>query len=102
MKKAEVYQLGELAGWLEQTGPRSWRFQYISGYASAPVSLSMPVTEKPYDFSDRFPPAFEGLLPEGVQLDALLRVAKLDAKDCFGQLMAVGEDVVGSLTFREL
>lgn len=102
MKKAEVYQLGQLAGWLEQTGSNAWLFQYAPGYSSAPVSLSMPVSDEPYEFPDEFPPAFEGLLPEGVQLDALLRVAKLDAKDYFGQLMAVGGDVVGSLTFREL
>lgn len=102
MKRADVYQLGKLAGRLEQIVENSWRFQYAAGYSAAPVSLSMPVRDEPYEFSGVFPPAFEGLLPEGVQLDALLRVAKLDSKDYFGQLMAVGGDVVGSLTFREL
>jgi serine/threonine-protein kinase HipA len=44
-----------------------------------------------------FPAPFEGLLPEGAQLDALLRIRKLDKHDLFGQLLAVGQDVVGSL-----
>jgi len=93
--------LGRLAGWLEQIGENSWRFQYDAGYSGTPVSLSMPVREEPYEFVGKFPPAFEGLLPEGMQLDALLRTAKLDTGDYFGQLMVVGGDVVGSLTFRE-
>jgi serine/threonine-protein kinase HipA len=37
------------------------------------------------------------LLPEGGQLEALLRIRKLDRQDLFGQLLAVGQDVVGSL-----
>ena len=45
-----------------------------------------------------FPSFFEGLLPEGPQLDALLRKAKLDKKDYFGQLLQVGNDLVGSVT----
>ena len=44
-----------------------------------------------------FRDGYEGLLPEGVQLDALLRLRKLDSNDLFGQLLAVGHDVVGSL-----
>jgi serine/threonine-protein kinase HipA len=43
----------------------------------------------------------EGLLPEGPQLEAILRRHKIDRGDCFGQLMAVGKDVVGSLTVEE-
>jgi len=49
-----------------------------------------------------FPPVFEGLLPEGAQLEALLRRYKIDKQDMFQQLLIVGEDVVGSLTIREV
>jgi len=56
----------------------------------------MPVRPEPYQF-DKFPPFFEGLLPEGRQLEALLRSNKLDRNDLMGQLLAVGEDVVGSV-----
>ena len=49
-----------------------------------------------------FPAVFEGLLLEGNQLEAMLRRYKLDRSDLFGQLVVVGEDLVGSLTVREL
>lgn len=60
----------------------------------------MPVTQRVHEF-DRFPPPFEGLLPEGVQLEALLKRLKIDRDDLFGQLLAVGGDVVGSLKITE-
>ena len=37
-----------------------------------------------------FPPPFEGLLPEGAQLEALLRNHKIDRDDAFGKLVVVG------------
>jgi serine/threonine-protein kinase HipA len=42
------------------------------------------------------------LLPEGPQLEALLRKHKIDRHDAFRQLVTVGEDLVGSLTVHEL
>jgi hypothetical protein len=36
-----------------------------------------------------------------VQLDALLRIRKLDRGNFFGQLLAIGQDVVGSLRIEE-
>ncbi|MEX2044485.1 MAG: HipA N-terminal domain-containing protein, partial [Opitutus sp.] len=65
-----------------------------------PVSLTMPVNTRVWEFPG-FPAPFEGLLPEGGQLDALLRHRKLDRNDLFGQLLAVGRDVVGSLRIEE-
>ena len=62
----------------------------------ANASLTMPTSQPVWDFP-HFPAPFEGLLPEGVQLDALLRIRKLDKSDLFGQLLEVGQDVVGSL-----
>ncbi|MFT5516934.1 MAG: serine/threonine-protein kinase HipA [Rhodothermales bacterium] len=57
----------------------------------------MPVRNEPYRF-DRFPAFFDGLLPEGWQLDALLRARKLDRTDYMGQLLSVGADTVGDVT----
>lgn len=94
---ATILQQGRPAGRLEETGPDRWRFTYFSEYAGQPVSLTMPVRSEPYAY-DCFPPPFEGLLPEGVQLDALLRRHKIDREDSFRQLLAVGADLVGSLT----
>jgi serine/threonine-protein kinase HipA len=96
MRRAEVYQTAALAGYLTETEAKEFRFEYVAGYKGRPVSLTMPVRREPYAF-DKFPPFFEGLLPEGRQLEALLRTDKLDRNDLMGQLLAVGEDVVGSV-----
>lgn len=96
MKLALVYQQDQLAGRLEARDDGTYRFTYDDAFCGEPVSLTMPTRQQVWEFS-RFPAPFEGLLPEGVQLDALLRLRKLDRNDLFGQLLAVGRDVVGSL-----
>jgi serine/threonine-protein kinase HipA len=96
MKTARVYQKDQLAGVLEALEDGSFRFTYEPSFRGEPVSLTMPTKQPVWDFP-RFPAPFEGLLPEGSQLDALLRIRKLDFNDLFGQLLAVGHDVVGSL-----
>ncbi len=101
MRSAEIYQKGVLAGVIEELDRRHYRFSYSPGYEGDPVSLTMPVRPSPYDF-EAFPPVFEGLLPEGVLLEALLRRYKVDRDDLFAQLLIVGEDVVGSLTVKEV
>jgi serine/threonine-protein kinase HipA len=74
-----------------------FRFTYLPGYRGEPISLTMPLTQSQYDY-DTFPPFFDGLLPEGVMLEALLKRAKLDRNDLFGQLLVVGGDLVGNVT----
>lgn len=100
MKTARIFQKNQLAGLLESLDGGGYRFTYEEGYQGEPVSLTMPTKTRVWDF-ERFPAPFEGLLPEGVQLDALLRQRKLDKSDLFGQLIAVGADVVGSLKIEE-
>ncbi len=101
MKRAEVFQQATLAGVLEELGGDSWRFTYTEGYSGSPVSLTIPPKQSVHEF-DRFPAAFEGLLPEGIQLEAMLRRYKLDRTDLFGQLVVAGQDLVGSLTVKEV
>ena len=100
MRKAEIYQQGTLAGMLEELDQNHYRLVYASGYRGEPISLALPAREAPYEF-DKFPPVFEGLLPEGLQLEAMLRQFKIDKQDMFKQLVMVGQDVVGSLTIQE-
>jgi serine/threonine-protein kinase HipA len=59
------------------------------------------LTQKVYDF-DSFPSFFDGLLPEGYQLEGLLKIGKVDRNDFFGQLIAVGDDLVGNITVKEV
>jgi len=101
MSTARVFQQDQLAGILESRDGGSFRFTYEPGFRGEPVSLTMPITQQIWEFA-HFPPPFEGLLPEGGQLDALLRHRKLDRNDLFGQLIAVGQDVVGSLRIEAL
>jgi serine/threonine-protein kinase HipA len=100
MKAARIYQQDQFAGLLEARDDGSFRFTYETGFRGEPVSLTMPITQQVWEFPV-FPAPFEGLLPEGAQLDALLRIRQLDRGDFFGQLLAVGHDVVGSLRIEE-
>lgn len=91
----------KLAGYLtelEKNG--NYKFSYDEGYKGEPVSLKMPVELKEFSFNS-FPPFFDGLLPEGVQLDGLLRFKKIDKDDFFSQLMATGSDLVGAVSVEE-
>jgi serine/threonine-protein kinase HipA len=101
MRKAEVYQQGTLAGLLEELEQHRYRFTYVPGYRGQRISLALPIREVPYEFNE-FPLVFEGLLPEGLPLEAMLRQSKIDQRDLFQQIVTVGEDVVGSLTIKEV
>ncbi len=100
MKKACVFVNAVAAGLLEKRADGKYTFTYHADYQGSPVSLTMPLAKSSYEF-EKFPPFFEGLLPEGMMLEALLRKYKLDKKDYFGQLVKVGEDVVGAVTVKE-
>jgi serine/threonine-protein kinase HipA len=97
---AGVRQQGVLAGHLKSTAQGGWQFSYLESYQGPPVSLTLPVRREPYSFP-AFPAVFEGLLPEGPQLEALLRRHKIDRHDAFRLLVTVGRDLVGSLTVEE-
>ncbi len=97
MREADVFQQGVRAGILCERSSDRYEFLYEPDYTGPPVSLTMPVRREPYLYT-RFPPFFEGLLPEGFQLEALLRQAKLDKIDYWSQLLQVGADLVGSVT----
>lgn len=101
MRKAYVSVNGIKAGILEELQGGTYQFTYFDDYQGTPVSLTMPLNNKTYYF-DVFPPFFEGLLPEGIMLEALLRKYKIDRNDYFGQLILVGQDVVGAVTIEEI
>lgn len=102
MRKAKVFVNGVLAGELQEIKRgEKYQFIYQEGFLGPSVSLTMPLTEKIYEY-DRFPPFFEGLLPEGIMLEGLLRQTKIDRNDFFGQLVVVGKDLVGNVTVEAL
>jgi serine/threonine-protein kinase HipA len=100
MRSADVYVQQNLAGRLDQLDKTHYRFTYLPDYAGEPVSLTMPVQTRVFEFNE-FPPFFEGLLPEGQLLEVILRKFKLDRQDYFAQLLQVGQDVVGAVSIKE-
>lgn len=98
MNRAKVYNFGIFCGYLEEVRRgKEYKFSYAETYNGRPVSLTMPISQQEYQFNE-FPPFFDGLLPEGFNLDALCRQHKVDKDDAFQQLLLVGRDVVGSVT----
>ena len=102
MRKAKIYVKRIEAGILtELKQGKEYVFEYLDGYNGHEISRTMQTKEKVYKF-DRFPPFFEGLLPEGIQLEGLLKIKKIDKYDYFSQLISVGEDMVGVVTVKEV
>ncbi len=101
MKRAKILIHNQSAGILSQLEDKSYTLQYDDGYSGASISLTLPVRDKPYFFKT-FPPFFDGLLPEGQQLEGLLKQRKIDKGDYFSQLIAVGKDLVGAVTVETI
>ena len=102
MRKAKVFVKGIEAGILtEFVQGKEYIFGYLDGYDGLEVSRTMPKNIKVYKF-DKFPPFFDGLLPEGIQLEGLLKIKKIDKHDYFSQLIAIGEEMVGVVTVKEV
>ena len=100
MKKAKVFVNGIYAGDLEEIAKgKEYRFSYLNTYTQEPVSLTMPIHQRSYLFQS-FPPFFEGLLPEGPMLEALLKKRKIDKDDYLAQLLCVGKETVGNVTIE--
>lgn len=100
MKTLHVYNSGKFCGTLTFDGA-VYTFQYLPTYQGSPVSLTMPYRQEPYIYTT-FPPFFDGLLPEGYQLEGLLRILKIDRRDYMTQLAAVGNDMVGTVTVKKI
>ncbi len=101
MRKALVKIHNIRAGIFVEESSRHYIFQYDESYNSSPISLTMPSIDKFYEFNE-FPPFFDGLLPEGIQLEGLLKKYKIDRDDYFTQLVVVGADLVGAVTIEEI
>lgn len=89
MRKAVVYIHDIRAGILSYENNGKYIFSYDNDYALTPVSLTMPVSHSTYSFND-FPPFFEGLLPEGIMLEGLLKINEIDKKDYYHSLLKSG------------
>ncbi len=101
MRVAKICLHDEPAGLLKEIEYRKkYVFEYFPNYDGAVISVTMP-KGKVYEF-DKFPAFFEGLLPEGENLEELMRTLKIDRRDYFGQLIAIGQDTVGAATISKV
>ncbi len=97
--KAHVYLRDKKAGLVERTH-KGYRFSYSPGYLSSPdaqpVSLTLPLTKKPYESASLFP-FFLGLIPEGWLLNITSRTLKIDPGNSFDILLATCGDCIGAV-----
>ena len=100
MKTALVQYKGKAAGILRETD-EGYEFQYNGEYladtASLPVSLTLPLTAKPYKSPVLFP-FFDGLIPEGWLLDVALRNTDISELDRFSLLLLCCKDCIGAVS----
>jgi len=100
MRKIILKIHNEIAAILQEKED-GFRLEYKENYEGDPLSLALPKEKKVYEFTE-FPPFLDGLLPEGIQLEALLQKYKIDANDFLSQIILVGEDLVGAITVEEV
>ena len=100
MSKALVEYKGKAAGILEETD-EGYEFRYDREYladaAAVPVSLTLPLSEKPYKSPVLFP-FFDGLIPEGWLLDVALRNTDISELDRFSLLLLCCKDCIGAVS----
>lgn len=99
LSSVEVYFQGKHAGTLTKRDDNSYQFQYNQNYTGSNISLTMPLSRRTH-IHKTFPPFFDGLLPEGLQLTMLLRNHKLSPTDYLGQLVILGKDLIGAVTIK--
>lgn len=100
MKQANIYINNVLAGILSEDD-MGYEFRYDSDYLKSagtlPVSLTLPLTDKPYRDKVLFP-FFDGLIPEGWLLDIAEQSWKISARDRFSLLLACCKDCIGNIS----
>ncbi len=100
MKKAKVFLNNMFAGVLTEDD-MGYEFRYDSNYlqskGATAVSLTLPLTDKPYRDKVLFP-FFDGLIPEGWLLDIAEQNWKISARDRFSLLLACCKDCIGNIS----
>ena len=100
MKRAEVYYKSSLAGILTEndTGYEfCYNKDYLENKNAVPVSLTLPLTDKPYHSNVLFP-FFDGLIPEGWLLDVALRNTDISYLDRMSLLLLCCKDCIGAVS----
>ena len=100
MKQAKVFFQENFAGILTED-ENGYTFVYHVDYLqkkdSKAVSLTLPLSEKPYNSQVLFP-FFDGLIPEGWLLDIAEQSWKINSRDRMSLLLACCKDCIGAVS----
>lgn len=100
MTALDVYFHSDLVGRLERLEQARLRFAYESSWVDedgAPLSLSLPVRDEPFD-DEECRPFFAGLLPEGEFLKSIARAFRVSADNPFSVLAEIGGECAGAVS----
>jgi serine/threonine-protein kinase HipA len=104
MKRAKIFMYDRQAGILTED-ENGYAFVYDSDYLaqpdSEPISLTMPLTDKPY-LSNVLHPFFDGLIPEGWLLDIVEKSWKINGRDRMSLLLACCKDCIGAVSVQPI
>ena len=100
MRTASIYYNDHLAGLLTETDD-GYVFLYHDDYLSSPnaepISLTLPLSTKPYQSKVLFP-FFDGLIPEGWLLDVAIRNTNISILDRMSLLLLCCKDCIGAVS----
>lgn len=103
MRKADVMYRETLAGQLIEDAD-GYTFAYSRNYLSSPnaepISLTIPLTDKPFRSNTLFP-FFDGLIPEGWLLDITVKNWKINPNDRMSLLLTCCKDCIGAVGIVE-
>ena len=104
MKQAKVFFQENFAGVLTED-ENGYTFVYNVDYLqkkdSKAISLTIPLSEKPYNSQVLFP-FFDGLIPEGWLLDIAEQSWKINSRDRMSLLLACCKDCIGAVSIVPL
>ena len=102
MRKIKVYYNGIPAGEPEEIEKgKNYVFRYYPGYNDEDISLTMPRDKNVFE-SGVVALFFDGLLPEGIRLEQLLKIKGLDRNDLLSLLINSGKNLKGSIEVKEI
>ena len=105
MRRAHIYYKEAIAGIITETDDVDYVFQYdekyIAEHPKESISLTMPVSSKPYTDKRLFP-FFEGLIPEGWLLDIASKSWKINPNDRMGLLLACCQNCIGAVSVQPI
>ena len=100
MKQGKIYLYDQLTGFLtedENGFTFAYAPQYLGKEDAEAISLTLPLTNKPYRSNVLFP-FFDGLIPEGWLLTIAENNWKINERDRMSLLLACCKDCIGAVS----